>query len=98
MNVEPIAGKILLKKLSYDKTSGGVIMPDIAQEGSQEAEVVAVGPAVITQSGKELPVQSSVGDRVLYPKFGAKAVDIEGEEYLIISESELYLIFKGENK
>ena len=98
MNVEPIAGKVLLKKLSYDKTSGGVIMPDIAQEGSQEAEVIAIGPPIITQSGKELPIQSNVGDKVLYPKFGAKAIDIEGDDYLIINESELFLIFKGENK
>tara|TARA_B110000196_G_C20956648_1_gene571922 strand:- start:467 stop:763 length:297 start_codon:yes stop_codon:yes gene_type:complete len=98
MNVEPIAGKVLLKKLSYDKTSGGVIMPDIAQEGSQEAEVLAIGPPIITQSGKELPIQSSIGDRVLYPKFGAKTVDVDGEDYLIINESELFLIFKGENK
>ncbi len=98
MNVEPIAGKVLLKKLSYDKTSGGVIMPDIAQEGSQEAEVVAIGPPIITQSGKELPIQSTIGDRVLYPKFGAKTVDVDGEDYLIINESELFLIFKGENK
>ena len=98
MNVEPIAGKVLLKKVSYDKTSGGVIMPDIAQEGSQEAEVVAVGPPIITQSGKELPIQSSVGDKVLYPKFGAKTVDVSGDDYLIINESELFLIFKGENK
>jgi len=98
MNVQPIAGKVLLKKLSYDKTSGGVIMPDIAQEGSQEAEVVAIGPPIITQSGKELPIQSTIGDKVLYPKFGAKTVDVDGEEYLIINESELFLIFKGENK
>ena len=98
MNVEPIAGKVLLKKLSYDKTSGGVIMPDIAQEGSQEAEVVAIGPPIITQYGKELPIQSTIGDRVLYPKFGAKTVDVDGDDYLIINESELFLIFKGENK
>tara|TARA_B100000902_G_scaffold236092_1_gene223703 strand:+ start:1223 stop:1516 length:294 start_codon:yes stop_codon:yes gene_type:complete len=94
MNIEPIAGKILLKKLSIEKTAGGVIMPDIAQEGANEAEVVSIGPPVITQSGTEVPIQCSVGDKVLYPKFGAKAVDIDGEEFLIISESELFLIFK----
>jgi len=98
MNIEPIAGKIVLKKLSQDRTSGGVIMPDIAQEGSQDAEVIAIGPPVITQSGKPRPIQTIVGDKVLYPKFGAKAIDIYGEEYLIIDESEVFLIFKGENK
>ncbi len=94
MNVEPIAGKILLKKLSIERTSGGVIMPDIAQEGANEAEVVSVGPPIITQSGTEVPIQCKVGDRVLYPKFSAKAVDIDGEEFLMISEAELFLIFK----
>ena len=94
MNIEPIAGKILLKKLSVEQTAGGVIMPDIAQEGANEAEVVSIGPAIITQSGKVVPIQCSIGDKVLYPKFGAKAVDIDGEEFLIISEAELFLIFK----
>jgi|TARA_R110000744_G_scaffold126793_1_gene233206 chaperonin GroES len=98
MNIEPIAGKIVLKKLSQDRTSGGVIMPDIAQEGSQEAEVIAIGPPITTQLGKELPIQTSIGDKVLYPKFGAKSIDIDGEEYLIINEAEVFLIFKGENK
>ena len=77
MNVEPIAGKILLKKLSIERTSGGVIMPDIAQEGANEAEVVSVGPPIITQSGTEVPIQCK-----------------DGEEFLMISEAELFLIFK----
>jgi|TARA_R110000796_G_scaffold128307_1_gene243757 chaperonin GroES len=94
MNVEPIAGKVLLKKLSIEQTAGGVIMPDIAQEGANEAEVVSVGPPIITQAGTEVKIQCSVGDKVLYPKFAAKAVDVEGEEFLIISEAELFLIFK----
>ena len=97
MNVEPIAGKILLKKLSIEQTAGGVIMPDIAQEGANEAEVVSVGPPIITQSGAAINIQCSVGDKVLYPKFAAKAVEVDGEEFLIISEAELFLIFK-ENK
>ena len=97
MNVEPIAGKILLKKLSIEQTAGGVIMPDIAQEGANEAEVVSVGPPIITQSGATVNIQCSVGDKVLYPKFAAKAVEVDGEEFLIISEAELFLIFK-ENK
>tara|TARA_R100001510_G_C7599754_1_gene166726 strand:- start:632 stop:925 length:294 start_codon:yes stop_codon:yes gene_type:complete len=97
MNVEPIAGKILLKKLSMEQTAGGVIMPDIAQEGATEAEVVAIGPPLFLQDGKQVPIQCTIGCKVLYPKFGAKAVDIDGEEYLIINESELFLIFK-ENK
>ena len=97
MNVEPIAGKILLKKLSIEQTAGGVIMPDIAQEGANEAKVVSIGPPIITQSGTEIPIQCNIDDKVLYPKFAAKAVDIDGEEFLIISEAELFLIFK-ENK
>ena len=94
MNIEPIAGKVLLKKLSTEQTAGGVIMPDIAQEGANEAEVAAIGPPLFLQDGKEVPIQCTVGCKVLYPKFAAKAVDIDGEEYLIINESELFLIFK----
>ena len=67
MNVEPIAGKVLLKKLSIEQTAGGVIMPDIAQEGANEAKVVSIGPPIITQSGTEILIQCNIDDKVLYP-------------------------------
>ena len=94
MNVEPIAGKVLLKKLSIEQTAGGVIMPDIAQEAASEAEVVAIGPAGYSITGKELPQQCSVGDKVAFPKFSGKTVDVDGEEFIIMNEIDLYLIFK----
>tara|TARA_A100001201_G_scaffold118968_1_gene102535 strand:+ start:1832 stop:2131 length:300 start_codon:yes stop_codon:yes gene_type:complete len=92
---EPIADKIIIKSLDVNETTqGGVILPDIAQEDSQRGEVVAVGPGAVMIDGSYCNMQTKPGDIVVYPKFGAKKLDHEGDEYLIIKENEVLTILK----
>ena len=94
---EPVADKIVVKSLgSNERTDGGVILPDIAQEDSTRGEVIAVGPGAIMLDGKYCKMQTSPGDIVVYPKFGAKKIDYRGEEYLILKENDILTILTEE--
>tara|TARA_R110001583_G_scaffold13766_1_gene58652 strand:- start:29514 stop:29816 length:303 start_codon:yes stop_codon:yes gene_type:complete len=94
---EPIADKIIVKALDANETTeGGVILPDIAQEDTMRAEVVAVGPGAIMIDGKYCNMQTKPGDIVVYPKFGAKKVEYRGDEYLILKENDVLTILTEE--
>ena len=89
----PIGDKVVVKKLGGDDvTSGGVIMPDTSQEAVVRGEVIAVGPGQLLISGSRGAMQSKVGDTVVFPKHGAKKIELDGEEYLIIREPDLETI------
>lgn len=89
---KPIEDKILLKKIdSPDTTAHGVIMPDIAQEGANMGEVVAIGPGRLLMDGRFSPNQCQVGDKVLYLKFEAYKVDVNDEELVVVRESNVLL-------
>ena len=91
----PIGDKVVVKKLDgADTTSGGVIIPDTSQEATIRAEVIAVGPGNLLLSGSRGHMQCKVGDVVVYPKYGAKELEIDGEDYLIIKEKELLTILE----
>ncbi len=93
----PIGDKVVVKKLDgADTTSGGVIIPDTSQEATIRAEVIAVGPGNLLLSGSRGHMQCKVGDVVVLPKHGAKKVDLEGEELLIIREPDLETIIGEE--
>jgi len=86
--VKPLEDKLLLKKIESPETSAhGVIMPDIAQEGANMGEVIAVGPGRLMIDGKRIPNECQVGDKVMYLKFEAHKIDFEDEEYMVIRES-----------
>ena len=94
---EPIADKIVVKATDASDTStGGVIIPDIAQEETMQAKVLAVGPGAIMLDGKYCKMQTKPGDIVVYPKFGAKKLDYNGEEYLILKENDVLTILTEE--
>ena len=96
---EPIADKIIVKALDANETTeGGVILPDIAQEETMQAEVIAVGPGAITIDGSYCNMQTTPGDIVVYPKFGAKKLEYGGDEYLILKENEVLTILTKEAK
>ena len=98
LELQPIGDKIAVKKLDPDeKTRGGVIIPDIGQEESNLGEVLAVGPGRYSDSGDPIPMQCKVGDKVYYPKFAAKKIEIEGEEFYLIREIELLTIWETKN-
>ena len=94
---EPIADKIILKADdAAGTTEGGVILPDIAQEDTMQAEVVAVGPGAVMIDGSYCKMQTKPGDIVVYPKFGAKKLEYKGDEYLILKENEVLTILTKE--
>ena len=94
---EPVGDKIVVKSLaSNEQTDGGVILPDIAQEESTRGEVIAVGPGAIMLDGSYSKMQTSPGDIVVYPKFGAKKIDYKGDEYLVLKENDILTILTEE--
>ena len=96
--VEPIRGKVAIKQLDPEEmTSGGVILPDISQEGVSRGVVQAIGPAAYN-FGTPIEPMVNVGDIVAYPKRGAYTVELENDDILIINEIDLFCIVKrGEN-
>ena len=98
MKMIPIEDRVLLTPLdASDVTSGGVILPDMNQEGAILAKVIAVGPGRMSVQGNLIKTVTSVGDVVLAPKFGSVKAEIEGEEYLVCREGELITILEDYN-
>lgn len=93
MNLKPLYDKVVLKKLDMDeKTKGGIIIPETAQELRYEGEVVAVGKGKVRKDGTIRPLDVQVGDTVYFSAFGVHDIVIDDEEYLIISEDEILAI------
>lgn len=96
MKIKPLADKVIVKPsdVAEDKTSGGIIIPDTAKEKPQEGKIVAVGPGRQDESGKVIKMNVKVGNKVLYSKYGGTEVKYEGEDYLIMSESDILAIIE----
>jgi chaperonin GroES len=93
MNVKPLADRILVKPLeAEEKTKGGIIIPDNAKEKPQKGEVVAVGPGKIADNGQKIVMELKKGDKVLYGKYSGTEVTIDGQEYLIVKESDVLAV------
>ena len=90
MSLRPLHDRVLVKPLESDtKSAGGIIIPDTAQEKPQEGKVVAVGPGKRGDDGSVTPMDVKKGDRVLYGKWSGTEVKIEGEDMMIMSESDI---------
>ena len=86
----PLHDRVVVKRIEADlKTKGGIIIPDTAQEKPQEGEVIAVGPGGRDESGKLIPVDVKPGNRVLFGKWSGTEVKIDGQELLIMKESDV---------
>jgi len=93
--IKPLADRVIVKaKEAEEKTKGGIILPDTAKEKPIEGSVVAVGAGRVTEDGKLVSMSVKVGDIVLYGKYSGTEIKIEGEEYLIMRESDIYGIVK----
>lgn len=93
MNLTPLGDRVIIKpKAPEEKTKGGIILPDTAQEKPMEGDVVAVGSGKIDDSGKKIAMDLKVGDKVLYGKYSGTEVKINDEEFLIMRESDVYAI------
>ena len=90
MKFRPLHDRVVVKRIEgEEKTKGGIIIPDNAKEKPQEGEVVAVGPGARDESGKIAPMEVKAGDRVLFGKWSGSEVKIDGEDLLIMKESDI---------
>ncbi|MGI6345269.1 MAG: co-chaperone GroES [Bacillota bacterium] len=95
MKLQPLADRIVVKAIEQsEKTRGGIYIADTAKEKPQEGEVLAVGPGKMLENGTRVPLEVKVGDRVLYSKYGGTEVKVDGEEYLVLKESDVLAIVK----
>lgn len=91
LKLKPLADRVVVKPSeAEEKTAGGIILPDTAKEKPVEGTVVAVGPGKTADDGKVIKPEVKVGDRVLYGKYSGTEVTINGEEYLIMRESDIF--------
>jgi chaperonin GroES len=90
MIFRPLHDRVVVRRIEgEEKTKGGIIIPDTAKEKPQEGEVIAVGPGARDESGKLLPIDLKAGDRVLFGKWSGTEVKIDGEDLLIMKESDI---------
>jgi chaperonin GroES len=90
MTFRPLHDRVVVRRIeSEEKTKGGIIIPDTAKEKPQEGEVIAVGPGSRDEAGKLLPIDLKAGDRVLFGKWSGTEVKIDGEDLLIMKESDI---------
>jgi chaperonin GroES len=93
INLKPLADRVIIKPSeAEEKTKGGIILPDTAKEKPIEGTVVAIGPGKVSDDGKLVKPEVKVGDKVLYGKYSGTEVTVEGEEYLIMRESDIFAI------
>jgi chaperonin GroES len=93
MNMKPLADRVIVKPApAEEKTKGGLIVPDTAKEKPVIGEVIAIGPGKVTDDGKKIAPEVKVGDKILYGKYSGTEVTVEGEEYLIMREADIFAI------
>jgi chaperonin GroES len=96
MKFRPLHDRVVVRRLEQEeKTAGGIIIPDTAKEKPQEGEVVAVGPGARDDHGTLQPLELKAGDRVLFGKWSGTEVKIDGEELMIMKESDVMGVIEG---
>jgi chaperonin GroES len=96
MKFRPLHDRVVVRRIdAEEKTKGGIIIPDTAKEKPQEGEVIAVGPGGRDESGKLIPLDLKAGDRILFGKWSGTEIKLEGEELLIMKESDVMGVVEG---
>ncbi|WP_334161742.1 co-chaperone GroES [Phenylobacterium sp.] len=97
MAFRPLGDRVLVRRVEEEeKTRGGIIIPDTAKEKPQEGEVIAVGPGARDESGKVQPLDVKAGDRILFGKWSGTEVKLEGQDLLIMKESDILGVLEPE--
>jgi chaperonin GroES len=97
MNFRPLHDRVLVRRVeAEEKTAGGIIIPDTAKEKPQEGEVIAVGAGTRDENGKLTPLDVKAGDRILFGKWSGTEVRLQGEDLLIMKESDILGIVEGQ--
>ena len=98
MKFRPLHDRVVVRRVEEDtKTTGGIIIPDTAKEKPMEGEVIAVGPGARDENGKIVPLDLKAGDRVLFGKWSGTEVKIDGDELLIMKESDIMGVIEGKS-
>ena len=96
MNIRPLHDRVVVRRLEEETTSaGGIVLPDLAAEKPSQGEVLSVGPGKLLDNGKVCEVDVSVGDKVIFGQYGGSTVKVDGEELLILTESEIFGVLEG---
>jgi len=97
MKFRPLHDRVVVKRIdAEEKSSGGIIIPDTAKEKPSQGEIVAVGPGGRDENGKLIPIDLKVGERVLFGKWSGTEVKIDGQDLLIMKESDVLGVLEGE--
>lgn len=99
MKFRPLHDRVVVRRVdAEEKTKGGIIIPDTAKEKPQEGEVIAVGPGARDESGKLVPLDLKAGDRILFGKWSGTEIKLDGEDLLIMKESDVMGVIEAEAK
>ena len=99
MKFRPLHDRVVVRRIEQqEKTAGGIIIPDTAKEKPMEGEIIAVGPGGRDENGKLIPIDLKPGDRILFGKWSGTEVKIDGEELLIMKESDIMGVIEGSRR
>ncbi|WP_038040838.1 MULTISPECIES: co-chaperone GroES [Thermus] len=93
--IKPLGDRVVVKRIEEEpKTKGGIVLPDTAKEKPQKGKVIAVGSGRILENGQKVPLEVKEGDIVVFAKYGGTEIEIDGEEYVILSERDLLAVLQ----
>ncbi len=92
LNIKPLADRVIVAPMEKETMKGGIIIPDTAKEKPQQGKIVAAGPGNVADNGDRVALEVKVGDVVLYGKYAGTEVNVEGNDYLILRESDVLAI------
>jgi len=93
MNIVPLNDKLVVKRLeAEEKTAGGIVLPDTAKEKPKQGKVISLGDGKLLDNGKRAPFQVKEGDRVLFTSYSGSEVNVDGQEYLIMTEDDILAV------
>lgn len=96
VKVTPLADRVLLRRLNpVEKTKGGIVLPDSAQEKPKEGEIVAVGAGKTNDKGEKSALTVKVGDKVIFTSYAGTEIKIDGEDYLVMREDDILAVING---
>ena len=91
--IKPLGDRVVIRVLEQEeKTAGGIFLPDTAKEKPSQGEVMAVGSGKVQENGMRIPLEVSVGDKIIFSKYAGTEVKVEGTEYLIVSERDILAV------
>ena len=93
--IKPLGDRVVVKRIEEEpKTKGGIVIPDTAKEKPQKGKVIAVGTGRVLENGQRVPLEVKEGDIVVFAKYGGTEIEIDGEEYVILSERDLLAVLQ----